>query len=123
MASIEPVGQSLDRAILPYVSEGFRVTSKTENMATLERNAATNPLIVIGLVLTFWIGAIIYGVGSSKKYRVTLSVDSTGQVFESGDNLKKFLDEKRRRDTSATVFIAIGVVLVCIYFAISASNR
>jgi pSer/pThr/pTyr-binding forkhead associated (FHA) protein len=98
----------LNRVIGRYVSAGYRSISQTENTVIMEQKSPVDALLVIGLVLVFWPGALIYAL-ARKKQNVNLSISPEGYVSEIGYTLDKYEKAKKNGRTVGWVLIALGV--------------
>lgn len=106
---------NLDATIKKYTSEGYTLISRTGMSASLKRQTPVDLVILIGLLLIFPIGAIIY-LFVRKKYQVQLVQQSDGQVTESGGTLEEFerdraKEAKRPKVGWALLFLGILIAV------------
>ena len=94
------------------------MVSKMLNSAIMERRAPVAAGLMAMWIVTFWIGAIIYGSeGNRKKYTVTINSTADGRVDVLGGTLEEMEKDKKTRNIVG--WIIFGLVIVGFIAALS----
>jgi hypothetical protein len=104
---------NLGKVIQKYSSYGYEVFSKMDTGAILERRAPINVVTMIGLVLLFWPGAIIYAIpGARKRYHAQLNANLDGHIDEFGGTVEQFERDKKRAQIIGWIILGIAIIYV-----------
>ena len=107
-----------------YQRYGYRVISKTTTTAIMERSAPIAAGLMAMWIVTFWIGAIIYGgEGDRKKYQVTIESKPDGTIIVDGGTIDKVEADKRGRNTIGWIIFGLVMAgLLCYIIAMATGN-
>ena len=112
------VNELFESIIRDYQRNGYSMVSKMLNSAIMERRAPVAAGLMAMWIVTFWIGAIIYGSeGNRKKYTVTINSTADGRVDVLGGTLEEMEKDKKTRNIVG--WIIFGLVIVGFIAALS----
>ncbi|MCJ7695076.1 MAG: hypothetical protein MUO40_06560 [Anaerolineaceae bacterium] len=111
--------QQFENTIQQYQRNGYRLVSRMEDSAVMERRAPVAAGLMAMWIIIFWIGAIIYGnEGNRKLYSVNITTTPDGQVNVFGGTIAEM--EREKNNKNITGWIIFGVVmagLLCYFIA------
>lgn len=110
------VNDRFENIIRDYQRNGYSLVSRMANSAIMERRAPIAAGLMAMWIVTFWIGAIIYGSeGNRKKYTVNINTRADGGVDVFGGTYEEL--EKDKKSRNIVGWIIFGVVIasfICI---------
>ncbi len=107
-----------------YQRYGYRVISKTATTAIMERTAPIAPGLMAMWIVTFWIGAIIYGgEGGRKKYQAIIESRPDGTIIVDGGTIDQVEADKRGRNTIGWIIFSLVMAgFLCYIIAMATGN-
>ena len=87
MKSIEERNSILEKDIFKHVNHGWRVTTKSETKAILERYKKVNGSVLIKLLLLFIVPGIIYLLMPKGRSRLLIEVTQEGNIHYNAKGL------------------------------------
>lgn len=104
------VNERFESIIRDYQRNGYSLVSKMANSAVMERRAPVAGGLMAMWIVTFWIGAIIYGSeGNRKKYTVNINTRADGSVDVFGGTYDQV--EKDKKSRNIVGWIIFGLVI------------
>jgi hypothetical protein len=114
---------NLEKAVGKYMSYGYKLISKVDTSAVLERRAPINVVSMIALIILFWPAAILYAFPSVRKhYSAQLSVQPDGILNEFGGTISQFESDKNRTKIIGWIILSIAVLVVACMIMSSMSD-
>jgi len=109
------INERFENTIRDYQRNGYSLVSKMANSAIMERRAPVAAGLMAMWIVTFWIGAIIYGSeGNRKKYTVNINTRADGGVDVFGGTYEQVEKEKKSRNIVGwIIFSLVLATFIC----------
>jgi hypothetical protein len=116
--------KKLEEAINRYRYNGYNLISRMQNMAIMERRAPIAAGLMVMWILVAWIGAIIYGIESTrKKYTVQIMSQPDGNVMITGGTIDEMESDKKRNNTIGWIIAGVLLALVLCVIIVSVAQN
>ena len=107
--------EKLEKVIQRYMFNGYKLSSKMDNNAVMEKRAPFIVTTFIAWLILLWPGAIIYAIpGTRKLYQAQLNATSDGTVNEFGGTIEVFEYQKAKAQKNGWIFLGIMILIFCL---------
>jgi hypothetical protein len=118
------VNDRFESTIRDYQRNGYSLVSRMANSAIMERRAPIAGGLLAMWIVTFWIGAIIYGSeGNRKKYTVNINTRADGGVDVFGGTYEQVEKEKKSRNIIGWIIFSLVLATFICAIASGAYNQ
>jgi len=110
------VNDRFESIIRDYKRNGYSIVSRMVNSAIMERRAPIAAGLMAMWIVTFWIGAIIYGIeGNRKKYTVHINTQADGSVDVFGGTYEELEKDKMSRNIVGWIIFGLMIAgFICV---------